>query len=255
MPTVEICRVRKITTDQEGIYRLRLEAPAIASSVRPGQFVHLRLPELEAHMLRRPLSVFDADPQNGTVDLLFQVIGEGTRHLSTLEPGTRIDAIGPLGSGWNPPQDLGNVLLVAGGVGLAPLNMLARNLCTRSEVFLVVGAQTGERLVLPSFKDWHLTVAQTTDDGSVGSRGFVTDLARGLLEKTRFGYIATCGPEPMQRIVASLAREFGVPCEVSLERRMACGIGACLSCVVQTTGGQKRACIDGPVFDAGEVVW
>lgn len=255
MPSLETCRVLKNIPERGGIYRLVLRAPQIAKCIQPGQFIHLRLPALEAHVLRRPLSIYAADAREGTLELLYQTIGEGTRWLSTVEDGTSLDAIGPIGHGWQPPKELSSALLIAGGVGLAPLNMLAVQLAKTVDVQLLTGAQTGERLVLPSTDNERIAVTVTTDDGSIGPKGFVTDLARKRLEHTHFDYIATCGPEPMQRIVAALAEEFAVPCEVSLERRMACGIGACLSCVVQTTKGSKRACVDGPVFDAREVIW
>jgi dihydroorotate dehydrogenase electron transfer subunit len=255
MPIVENCRVQKNVARLGGVFRLVLVAPRIAASVEPGQFVHLQIPQLEAHVLRRPISVYAADPGEGTIDLLYQEIGEGTRHLTTIEQGTQLDAIGPLGRGWQPPEETTSALLIAGGVGLAPLNMLAEQLSKTADVQFAIGAQNADRLVLPSFETDRIRERFSTDDGSLGPKGFATDIARGFLEKNRYDYIATCGPEPMQRIVSALAEEFDVPCEVSLERRMACGIGACLSCFVQTTEGSKRACVDGPVFNAREVIW
>jgi dihydroorotate dehydrogenase electron transfer subunit len=255
MPIVENCKVLKNAPELGGIYRLLLSSPRIAKDIQPGQFIHLALSPLEAHILRRPISVYAANAKAGTLELLYQAVGEGTRWLATAERGVELNALGPLGHGWQPPAQTESALLIAGGVGLAPLNMLVDKLVKTADVQLLAGAQSAERLVLPSTEDSRAKVTITTDDGSVGPKGFVTDLARKLLETNRYDYIATCGPEPMQRIVVALAEEFDVPCEVSLERRMACGIGACLSCVVQTIDGSKRACVDGPVFNAREVIW
>jgi dihydroorotate dehydrogenase electron transfer subunit len=256
-----------------GIGMLVLHAPRIAALVKPGQFVHLRMGELGKQILRRPFSVLEVD-ENGALWILYQAVGEGTRWLyeraskavdeNVAEPLERfplgkMDAIGPVGRGWQVPQDAKRILLVAGGVGLAPLQMLAAACARRGlHTEVVLGAQRAETLL--STKTFVESVTRDnlhicTDDGSAGRKGFTTELARELLEQRDFDYIATCGPEPMQRTVAALAAEKGIACEVSLERRMACGVGACLSCVVNTTAGNKRACVDGPVFDAQEVIW
>jgi dihydroorotate dehydrogenase electron transfer subunit len=242
-----------------GIHQMTLDCPAVAAEVLPGQFVHLGIPGLEAHLLRRPLSVYDTDGDAGTVAFVYAIVGAGTEQLAMLPAGEQLSLLGPLGRGWRVPLDCSKALLVAGGVGIAPLFMLAGQLAKQGiGTHLVLGAQSADKLVCSS--DWgdDLGIEQlhiATDDGSVGYHGFCTDIAAQLLAQDGFGYIATCGPELMQRIVAKLAAEHSVPCEVSLERRMACGIGACLSCTVDTTSGRQRACKDGPVFDAREVIW
>jgi len=240
------------------IAKIRLSAPYIAQNTRPGQFVHLRLPGLEAHILRRPFSVYAADARNGEIQLLYQTVGLGTEHLSTLPNGTHVDLIGPIGRGWQPPRDAKRVLLVGGGLGVAPLYSLASTFTTETEVHLVMGAQSADRLIC--WKPFSTYITEpclhiTTDDGSAGQHCFTTKAVKDLLEIGAFDYIATCGPEPMQKSVAALAAEHQTFCEISLERRMACGIGACLSCVVNTTSGLQRACVDGPVFNAQEVIW
>lgn len=168
-----------------------------------------------------------------------------------------MDVVGPLGHGWDVPVDAAHVLFVTGGLGAAPLGMLAEELAVRGvAVVVAMGAPCGERLVARDlFERVTRRVEVATDDGSVGSIGFVTELSARLLTEERFDMVCTCGPEPMQRIVAAQAVSAGVSCQVSLERLMACGIGACLSCVVTTTSGIKRACVDGPVFDAKEVLF
>jgi dihydroorotate dehydrogenase electron transfer subunit len=263
---VETATVRENESVALEVFRLVLEAPRVAGCLEPGQFVHLLLPGFESRLLRRPFSVFATNRPRGTIEIIYQVVGEGTRFLEGVEQGCTLDLIGPLGRGWQVPADAQSALLVAGGVGLAPLNMLLARLSARARVCLVAGAQSAGRLITPSLslhtlfaatadEGKRLTSITTTDDGSAGRQGFTTDVMRELLQEERFDYIATCGPEPMQRIVAELAAASDIACEVSLERRMACGIGACLSCAVQTRTGTQRACVNGPVFDAREVIW
>jgi len=257
-PLLEECLVLENSAVAQGVLKSRLRAPRIAGCVQPGQFVHLRLPGLEAHILRRPFSVFSTNAGEGVFEVVYQVVGQGTGYLATVERGARLDAIGPVGRTWQPPKDARKALLVAGGLGAAPLYMLAASFSDKTEVHLVMGAQSAGMLVcrvpfLTYVREDRLHI--TTDDGSAGRKGLTTQIAQELLEQGGFDYVATCGPEPMQRIIATLAARHNVACEVSLERRMACGVGACLSCVVRTTGGQRRACVDGPIFNAQEVQW
>lgn len=238
-----------------GVFALKLYEPDIASATKPGQFVHVRVSHDSPRILRRPISVHWKT--SDTFVLLYHVVGAGTDELSTLVPGDSVDVLGPIGRGWSPPQDVKRALLVIGGLGSAPLAMLAHDLRARGvEVDVAVGAPTAVRLVgLEPYRESACSLSISTDDGSRGDAGYCTQAAGRLLDSNTYEYVATCGPEPMQRIVAQMAAEHAVMCEVSLERRMACGIGACLSCVVETRTGPKRACVDGPVFDASEVVW
>jgi dihydroorotate dehydrogenase electron transfer subunit len=238
-----------------GVGLLVLRSPRIASSIRPGQFVHLRISRDAEFMLRRPFSVHRAHGDD--VEILYQVLGRGTHALSGKMRGDTMDAIGPLGQGWNVPDGAAHVLLVAGGLGAAPLGMLAEHLAGRGvAVSVALGAPTAERLVARAlFERVARQVVLATDDGSAGERGFVTTVSARLISEVRPSLVCVCGPEAMARAVAAQACEAGAACQVSLERLMACGIGACLSCVVSTTSGRKRACVDGPVFDAKEVVW
>ncbi len=250
-------RVEVLANDRvgAGVGLLALRAPRVAAAVAPGQFVHLRIATGSDFLLRRPFSVHRAHGE--TIEILYQVLGRGTRELADRARGDVMDAIGPLGRGWDVPESAGHVLLVAGGLGAAPLGMLAERLAARGvAVSVAQGAPCAERLVARElFESVARRVEVATDDGSAGEPGFVTLVSRRLLETERPDLVCVCGPEPMARAVAAQAAEAGVTCRVSLERLMACGIGACLSCVVTTTGGRKRACVDGPVFDAGEVCW
>ena len=239
----------------EGVGLVVLHAPRTAVAIQPGQFVHLRVATGADIILRRPFSVHRT--QGDRLEILYQILGTGTLRLAETPVGAVMDVVGPLGHGWEVPEGATHALLVAGGLGAAPLGMLAEHLAARGIATAVaLGAPTATRLVA---RELFERVARrgeiATDDGSAGEHGFVTVPVARLLAEERFDIVYTCGPEPMQRIVAKMAAEAGVPCQVSLERLMACGIGACLSCVVTTTDGLKRACVDGPVFAAEEVVW
>lgn len=250
-------RVEVLANDRvaTGIGLLALRAPRIAATVEPGQFVHLRIATGTDFLLRRPFSVHRASGES--IEILYQVLGRGTRELAGRRAGGHMDAIGPLGTGWEVPPEVDHLLLVAGGLGAAPLGMLAERMAARGvAVSVALGAPSAERLVARElFGTLARRVEVATDDGSAGERGFVTVVSRRLIAEDRPDLVCVCGPEPMARAVAAQAAEAGVACRVSLERLMACGIGACLSCVVTTTQGLKRACVDGPVFDALEVCW
>lgn len=244
------------------LHLMTLEAPQIAASIEPGQFVHMKVPRMEAHILRRPFSVYARDVDAGTIDVLYQVVGFGTDHMTGLAAGEECELIGPVGATWNPPAE-GRCLLVGGGVGAAPLFMLCERIAaSEASVDVVLGAQTKDALVC---RERYAALLGgkprcATDDGTYGRAGFCTSLVEEALaaaaaEGSPYDYVAVCGPEPLMKIVAGLAADAGVRCEVSMEKRMACGIGACLSCVVDTVDGKKRACVDGPVFDARKVVW
>jgi len=254
-PTLE--RVTVVANEQvaSGVGLVVFDAPRTAAAVLPGQFVHVRIAEGASFLLRRPFSVHRV--RGGRIEVLYQVVGVGTRALAESAPGALMDLIGPLGHGWEIPPQTAHALLVAGGLGAAPLGMLAEELAARGvAVTVAAGAPSEERLLARSlFEEVARRVELATDDGSCGTAGLVTGVCERLLADEALDVVYTCGPEPMQRIVASQAAAAGVPCQVSLERLMACGIGACLSCVVPTTDGLKRACVDGPVFDAARVVW
>lgn len=239
----------------EGVGRVVFESPRTATALQPGQFVHLRIAQSADFILRRPFSVFRTGA--GRLEILYQVVGKGTRALAEADPGTEMDLIGPLGHGWEIPAGAAHALVVAGGLGAAPMGMLVEELARLGVAVTVAqGAPTvGRLLARELFEQTCRRAEVATDDGSAGTCGFVTALTDDLIAADRPDVIYACGPEPMQRIVAAQAAQAGIPCQVSLERLMACGVGACLSCVVSTVAGRKRACVDGPVFDAAEVLW
>ncbi|MBQ9002757.1 MAG: dihydroorotate dehydrogenase electron transfer subunit [Eggerthellaceae bacterium] len=263
-------RARIVSNDQIGprLHVLTVESPQIASAIMPGQFVHMKVPGRNENILRRPFSVYARDSEAGMLEVLYQEVGELTSYMPTLSDGI-IETIGPIGNTWSGPARVhdgacGNALLVGGGVGAAPLFLLAESLKQLGCPFdVVLGAQTRDALVtLRRYSDLiGCEPCCATDDGSYGRSGFCMSLVEerldqgGIAQPGPYDYVAVCGPEPLMKIVAGMAHAAQVACEVSMEKRMACGIGACLSCVVDTKSGKKRSCVDGPIFDAGEVMW
>ncbi len=240
------------------LHVMRVRSPRIARALQPGQFAHVRIPGMEAHILRRPFSVYETFPDEGMLDILYQVVGFGTEQLARLRPGDALCQIGPVGRPWDPPAPGQSLLAVAGGAGAPATFMLVKEFARRGlPVDVVLGAQTGDALV--TRERYAALLGKdpvcATDDGSFGYAGFATEPASELLRTGSYSRVITCGPEPLMRKVAEAASSAGATCQVSMERRMACGVGACLSCVVETSGGKRRACVDGPVFDAREVVW
>lgn len=253
--TGSIVENKKLT---DALYLVTIAVDDIPNALLPGQFIHVQIPGMEGHILRRPFSVYYVDTETSTLTVLYQVVGFGSRHLTSLTKGAEVDVMGPVGTPWSAPAEAKRVLLVAGGVGSAPLYMHACELVSRGlEVTVVLGAQTKAAHVTQdrysALVGDNLLLA--TDDGSCGFAGFCTGVVEQQIAKNSFDYVACCGPEPMMKAVSGMTLAAGIPTYISLEKRMACGIGACLSCVVMTKDGNKRACVDGPVFDAAEVIW
>lgn len=242
----------------EDIFRLVIEARDLAGVIRPGQFMNFEVPGDPSHIVRIPLSFASADAAGGTIEVIYAVVGEGTRRLSRMGEGDSSTVVGPCGNGWRVTSG-GRALLVAGGVGAPPVISFARALVERGRaVDVVLGAQSknrlwGERDALEAGAD---EVVLATDDGSCGMRGFATDAMRDLMGRHQYDLIGTCGPGAMMAGVARIAHEARVECQASLERMMTCGFGACSTCnVAMRAGGYKTCCSDGPVFDAEEVLW
>ena len=223
---------------------LRTDAPV---AIRSGQFVDIALP---GFYLRRPISVSDVLPDG--VVLYYKVVGEGTRAMASMHPGKLLELLLPLGSGFHPEKCRQAALLVGGGLGAAPLYLLARELLAAGKaVTAVLGFNRAEEICLAEeFRTLGVPVLLATLDGSAGTKGFVTDaIAAGRPVFDRF---YSCGPLPMMK---ALCAELDVPGEVSLEERMGCGAGFCYGCTVQTLSGPKRVCADGPVFDKEDLPW
>ncbi len=221
----------------------------------PGQFAQLRVDGSKETFLRRPISINFVDTKLNQIWFLVQLVGAGSRALGRLREGDTLNALLPLGNGFSMPVSAEKKhLLVGGGVGTAPLLYLGAqmNLMGMRPTFLL-GARTKEMLL--QLEDFERVgdVYVTTEDGSAGEKGFVTQ--HSILFKQHFDRISVCGPSPMMKAVARFARANSVPCEVSLENMMACGLGACLCCVEKTVKGNVCVCTEGPVFDINELTW
>ena len=225
--------------------------------ILPGQFVQVAVEGSPTTFLRRPISINDADVADGTFDLLIHLVGDGTRTLAHLQAGDQLNCLYPLGNGFPvPPIEQGarRVLLVAGGVGTAPMLYYGRTLraAGHTPVFLLGGRSERDLLQRERFSEIG-QLCCTTEDGSAGEQGFVTQ--HSVWNAQQFDLVAACGPVPMMKAVAALSRQKGYACRVSLENMMACGIGACLCCVEKTTKGNVCVCTEGPVFDIDELTW
>jgi dihydroorotate dehydrogenase electron transfer subunit len=267
----------------QNTYRIRLASPLIARRIVPGQFMMVRLPGTDDPLLGRPLALYDTwldecGAPHG-VDIVYLVVGRMTRRLAHVRPGAQLAIWGPLGNGF-PPALAGHLIMVAGGIGQTPFLALGREaLAGRSygnpprmrppvaRATLCYGVRTAELLAgADDFRAAGIELRISSDDGSIGRRGLVTELLEELLDELleEAGLdgcrLATCGPEPMMAAVARMAAARGLPCDASLETPMACGLGICFSCVArvrQSDGGwdYKRTCVEGPVFDAQRIEW
>ena len=254
MHDFEVVSNERIADD---VFSLVISAPKLASALKPGQFVNVRVPGNAMSLLRVPLSYVAADAEAGTVEIWYAVVGDGTRRMSAWQPGFKSDLLGPGGRGWNVPEGARRVLVVGGGIGVPPVLCLARELAARGiAVDACVGATSAGKLVgVDGFRALGCgEVRIATDDGTAGLHGFCTEPASELLAAGGYDYVATCGPGVMMKKVAEAAAAEGVFCEASLERMMSCGFGACNTCNVETVDGMQGACMCGPVFDATKVV-
>ena len=275
----EVTEVRTYPGDQ---FILRVQSPRCAARATPGSFVHLQCDETIP--MRRPLSIMRANADEGWIEVLFKIVGDGLRALANKKPGDVLSSIGPIGHGFEPSADRPRPLLIGGGVGIPPMVFLAEHLKDDQrdwQPLVIMGSeipfpfQLAEsdlptpwldadiNSTMPLMEQWRIPTRLASLSEFNGTyRGYVTDLAREWLESLSAEERAevevfTCGPTPMLKAVASLAREFGLPCQVSLEEFMACAVGGCAGCtvLVQTDEGpaMKRVCVDGPVFDASQV--
>lgn len=221
----------------------------------PGQFVEVKVEGSPKTFLRRPISINYVDREKNELWLLIKKVGEGTHRLATLKAGDKLNLVFPLGNGFSPVGKKGErVLLVGGGVGVAPLLDYGKYLRANGAepVFLLGARSQSDLLELELFRAI-APVFVTTEDGTAGEKGFVTQ--HTLLKKEQFDRISVCGPKPMMMSVARYAKATDTPCEVSLENMMACGLGACLCCVEKTVKGNVCVCKEGPVFDTNDLTW
>jgi dihydroorotate dehydrogenase electron transfer subunit len=247
-----------------GYRRMGIQCPHIFQTALPGQFVMIR-PKLQVHpLLRRPFSIHDLLQENGRVfgfELLFKVIGAGTEKLAMCQPGDSVDVLGPLGSGFSILNGAGSVYMAAGGIGVAPFVFLSKVLLQSgvdpSRITLFLGGRSiHDLLCQKTFKTMGLQVCTATDDGSAGEKGLVTALLEKAVRMKKPDILYACGPVPMLKAVKALSAGHDLRCEISIETMMACGMGACLGCAVESRAAEKKylhACIDGPVFAAEDI--
>jgi dihydroorotate dehydrogenase electron transfer subunit len=244
--------------DTDLYFRLVLRAPQIAPLVQPGQFAHVRIPTLQDALLRRPFSIFQVGTD--TFSILYKTVGKGTEALARMPAGAEVSVVGPLGHGFTLPSPGGDTpLLVAGGYGMAALYLLAQRSPQKGIVF-VGGRRRADILCESEFRELGWEVRATTEDGSHGAKGLVTEPLLAELRRRCAGRkLFACGPTPMLRAVGRLAEEIGVPAELSMDEHMCCGVGVCLTCVIPVKAGEsweyQRTCTEGPVFDARQIWW
>lgn len=254
MKKIQDFTVKKYNWLNKNSYVITLQSDEAIAPVAPGNFAELEVPNAADVFLRRPISVLDVDYPNRNIQFFIKVIGKGTQKLGELNIGQKISIIYPLGNSF-PAGKTKNALIVGGGSGIAPFILLARELRKKNAtVTFLFGAHSKDDVVLLEDFSKYGKVLVTTEDGSLGEKGLVTQ--HSIFGGTfNFDQLYTCGPDPMMKAVAKIAAKKNVPCQVSLENMMACGFGACLCCVTETTSGNKCVCTEGPVFNTQDLVW
>jgi len=254
-----LCPVTSNVEVMPGVHLMWIEAPNIAGSVLPGQFITVRCGD---YTLRRPFSIHQVSSRE--IAILFKITGRGTLWLSQRQKHDRIDILGPLGKGFSIQSSAQNLLLVAGGIGIAPLAFLMQYASSRHQMTLIHGAITAAQLYIercqPTAINYQgVEFIPVTEDGSAGKKGMATDMLPDFLD--RADQVYACGPVDMYKTMAEMPQRAGQSnlklrkCQVSLEVRMGCGFGACYGCTINTEKGLKQVCSDGPVFELGDIIW
>lgn len=237
-------------------YKMVLDAPSIAKAAKPGQFVNILVGEKYEPLLRRPFSIHSVSSSN--LEILYRVVGKGTELFSQKRPGEQLSVLGPLGHGFdfNVKKKKDRILLVGGGIGIAPLVFLAKKLAG-NDILVLIGTKNKRHILCADeLKNLGCEVKIATDDGSFGFKGLATELLKqNIRAKNKPTTIFACGPRPMLKEIAIISKRYNIASQVSLEEHMACGIGACFGCAVNTKHGYKRVCKEGPVFDIKEIVF
>ena len=246
---------------KQDIFKFSIKAPNIVKNSKPGNFIEIRITEQLDPFLRRPISIYNLDRENGILEFIFQVKGKGTEILSKKKVGDLIDIVGPLGYGTFKYEEYQNIAIIGGGIGVFPLYELAKSAKKDGKnVNTYIGFRNKDIVMLEEeFKSVSNELTITTDDGSYGKSGFAIEFLEKDLNTKKIDAIYACGPLPMLKAVQKLSIEKNIPCQISLEEKMACGLGVCLGCAVKTSKSSKdnpeylHVCKAGPVFNARDV--
>lgn len=255
MKRIEDLRVKDLRWLNSSAYVLELEGTEAIPDIHPGNFAEIRVDGQPEVFLRRPFSYLDCNAEGKTLKFFVKAIGKGSRKLGDLQKGQTVNLIHPLGNAFSIPENT-KVLLCGGGTGVAPFIMLGRELKKKGNlVHIITGGRTAEDILFTEEFETYGDVYCTTEDGSLGERGLLTQHSLFSGETADYGMIYACGPEGMMKAVAAMARKWSVPCEVSLENLMACGFGVCLCCIQPTVHGNLCVCTEGPVFNTNDLTW
>lgn len=261
MPVKSFAKLIKKEQLKSDIFKYSVEAPDIVKDAKQGQFIEIRVSDNVEPFLRRPISIHNMDKENGILEFIFQVKGKGTKILSEKVEGDLIDIIGPLGHGTFEYNNFQNIAIIGGGIGVFPLYELAKNAKNDGKnVNIYLGFRNKDFVVLEDdFKELANKLVLTTDDGSYSEKGFAIDFLKKDVEDGKINCIFACGPLPMLKAVRKYAIEKNIPCQISLEEKMGCGLGVCLGCAVKTAESSSEkpeyvhVCKAGPVFEAKDV--
>lgn len=259
MPNKVLAELLAKTELVSGIYKYTVKSQEIATEAKAGQFLEIKVSETGEPFLRRPISIYNINKNTGEVEFIFQVKGRGTELLSKIEVGKKIDIMGPLGYGTYKVQEYNNVAIIGGGIGIYPLYELTKQLKGKANLNVYLGFRDKSLVTCEKeFEEIGLNkLVVTTDDGSYKEKGFAIDFMKKDIEENKVDMIFACGPLPMLRAIRQYAIDNNIPCQISLEERMGCGIGACLGCAVKVISGKEprfgHVCKEGPVFNAKDV--
>ncbi|MBN1997152.1 dihydroorotate dehydrogenase electron transfer subunit [candidate division KSB1 bacterium] len=246
-------------------FKLTLHEPTLSTQAKPGHFVNIKIPDCDGILWRRPFSIHNTEKQQGHFDILFKIVGKGTNNLIGRTAGEKLDIIGPLGNSFTLDENTSEAIIVAGGLGIAPFPLFLKHF-ERHDIKITIfyGVKTKENICCIKDMAEHVaTIFYTTEDGSEGDKGYVTDLMHNYLDRIDLTgrQLFVCGPTPMLKTVRALTISYGIRAQVSVENLMACGFGACMGCAVRlarSAEGEpeyRLACKDGPVFNMDEILF
>lgn len=260
MKSVVISKLINKEKINKDVYKFTVQSEELAKNSKPGQFIEVKCSKGMNVFLRRPFSISDIDEQKGIIEFIFQIRGKGTNELSEFEVNSNIDILGPLGNGFLIDNKYKCVAVIGGGVGIFPLYGLLKRLKSQNSVFL--GFRDKSQIIIENnFRNLGDSTFISTDDGSFGMSGRITDIFIEEMKKSEYDIIYACGPKPMLKEVQKISIAAKIPCQLSLEEQMGCGVGACLGCACKNKANNddewtyKHICVDGPVFWGNEVIF